>query len=330
MKGLTQLRSAAFWRRLTPVVEPERWRRAFTHDLGLKLLSLAIAFSLWIFVNASERDTELALQVPLELRSIPAHLMVTSPRVDFIDIRVSGPRTLLGRIDRKRLLIPLDLSGIHPGPAVFRITGDTLNLPRGVKIVRITPAQVTLDLERVIRRTVAVHLQLVGKLPAGLSIVDERVSPESVEVIGPASAVEDVKAVETEPLDVGGATPGILERELALPEISDYVSFSAQRVAAQVHIGEVEIERDFKRVQVSVRNTSLRATIRPEEIRLTLRGPQRTMESLELNHGEVYIDAAGLAPGRYERVPTVDLPPGVEVVRQEPPKVGLRLQKGRR
>ena len=68
----------------------------------LKLLSLVAAFSLWLFVNAGERDTEIALQVPLELRNIPAHLMITSPRVDFIDLRVSGPRTLLGRIDRSR------------------------------------------------------------------------------------------------------------------------------------------------------------------------------------------------------------------------------------
>lgn len=330
MKALDQLRSAAFWRRLAPFAERERWRRAFTHDLGLKLISLGVAFSLWIFVNASERDTEMALQVALELRNLPAHLMVTSPRVDFVDIRVSGPRTLLGRIDRKRLLIPLDLSGIRPGPAVFQIATDALNLPRGVKIVRITPAQITLDLERVMRQTVPVHLQLVGKLPAGLSIVDSRVSPESVEVIGPSGAVEDVKAVETAPLDVSNVSPGILERELALPEISEYISFSAQRVAAQVHIGEMEIEREFRRVQVSVRNTALRATVDPGEIRLILRGPQRVLESLELNHGEVYIDAAGLAAGRHERTPTVDLPPKVAVVRQDPPKVRLRLQKGGR
>jgi len=330
MKAFDQFRSAAFWRRLAPLAERERWRRAFTHDLGLKLISLGVAFGLWVFVNASERDTELALQVALELRDLPAHMMVTSPRVDFVDIRVSGPRTLLGRIDRKRLVVPLDLSGIRPGPAVFRITADSLNLPRGVKIVRITPAQVTLDLERVLRRTVPVHLQLVGKLAPGLSIEDSRLSPDTVEVIGPSSAVEEVKTVETAPLDVSNAKSGVLERELPLPEISEYVSFSAQRVAAQVHIGEIEVERELRHVRVAVRNTTLRATVAPDEIRLILRGPQRLLESLELNHGEVYIDATGLAVGRHERTPTVDLPPKVEVVRQEPPKVRLRLQKGGR
>ena len=81
-----------------------------------KLLSVAIAFSLWLFVNFGERDTEESFKAALELRNIPAHLMITSPRVDFIDLRLSGPRTLLGRIDRSRLSIPLDLGGRASGP----------------------------------------------------------------------------------------------------------------------------------------------------------------------------------------------------------------------
>jgi len=329
MKGFDRATAAAVWRRLGPLRDRERWRAMLTRDIGLKLISLGVAFGLWAFVNASERDTEQALQVPLELRDIPVAMMITSPRVDFVDLRVSGPRTLLSRIDRKRLMIPLDLAGLRPGPAVFRISADALNLPRGVKVVRITPAQITIDIERIVRRTLPVHLQLVGKLPNGLRVVDSRVSPETVEALGPASAVEDLTTPETEPLDLSNAGPGKLERELALPAVSEYVSFSAQRVAAQVQIGEVEIERELRRVPVAVRNNA-HATVDPPVVRVIVRGPKHVVESLELNHGEVYIDAANTAPGRYERTPSVDLPAGIEVVRREPVAVQLRVMKGRR
>jgi YbbR-like protein len=329
MKGIDRNTWAKIWQRARPLLGRERWRRMFTRDIALKLISLGVAFGLWAFVNASERDTEIALQVPLELRNIPAALMITSPRVDFVDLRVSGPRTLLSRIDRKRLSIPLDLAGVRPGPAVFRINADSLSLPRGVKILRITPAQVTLDLERVLRRTVPVRLQLGGKLPPDLHVVDTRVSPESIQVIGPGSDVDDIKAVETAPLDLSHAEPGKLERELNIPPVSEYVSFSAQRVAAQVQIAEIDIEREM-REEVVVRNATGRAVVYPETVRVTVRGPKHVVQALELSQLQVYIDATGAAPGRYERAPTVDAPASVTVVRMEPAKVRLRLMKGKR
>ena len=160
VKWFERIQEAAVWRRMRDaLLDPERLGQAVTRNFPLKLLSLLIAFSLWFFVNFGERDSEESLKVPLELRNIPAHLMITSPRVDFIDLRVSGPRTLLGRIDRNRLSFGLDLNGVRPGPAVFRVDVASLNLPRGVQAARINPSQVTLEMERVGHKAVPVRLR---------------------------------------------------------------------------------------------------------------------------------------------------------------------------
>jgi YbbR domain-containing protein len=311
------------------VLDPDRIRRLFTYNIALKILSLAIAFSIWFFVNFGERDTEETLKVPLELRNIPAHLMIASPTVDFSDLRVSGPRALLGRIDRSRLAITLDLGGVRPGPAVFRLDSDSLNLPRGVKVLRITPAQVTLELERVAHKSVPVHLRLSGKPPSGLQVVDTKVAPETVQVSGPVSDVEDVQAADTDPLDVRSATAGTIERELALEPPSEYLSFSANLVAAQVRIEEMPVTREFKRVEVDVRNASLRYRVRPDQVRVSVRGPRRLVDNLELGPGAVYIDAKGETVGEHVVKPTVELPAGVQVVSVEPPRVQLLLWKGK-
>src|SRR5512135_2697676 len=185
MKWFDRVRGAAVWGRMREaLLDPERLRQAVTRNVALKLLSLLIAFCLWFFVNFGERDSEESLKVPLELRNIPAHLMITSPRVDFIDLRVSGPRTLLGRIDRNRLSFGLDLNGVRPGPAVFRVDVASLNLPRGVQAVRINPSQVTLEMERVGHKAVPVRLRLNGKPPPDLQIAETKVSPETVQVTG--------------------------------------------------------------------------------------------------------------------------------------------------
>ncbi len=331
MKGLERERLLAAWRWVRRTVfDLERWRQALTRNLALKILSLLIAFGLWTFVNFGERDTEESLKVPLELRNIPAHLMLTSPRVDFVDVRVSGPRTLLGRIDRNRLTMALDLNGIRPGnPAVFRIETEMLNLPRGVRALRINPAQVTLELERVGHKSVPVHVRLVGKLPADLQLADTKVSPDTVQVTGPASDVEDVQRANTEALDISDATAGTIERELPLESAGEYLSFSANRVAAQVRLEEVTVVREFKRVRVDVRNAAFEHRVTPDAVRVIVRGPKRVVSDLELEGGAIYVDAEDLAVGEHTVKPAAELPPGVGLVSLDPAAVKLRLWTSR-
>jgi YbbR domain-containing protein len=316
---------AAVARLFSPWVVLETLRDAIFRDVGLKLLSLLVAFALWFFVNAGERDTEAAFQVPLELRNIPAHLMLVSPRTDFIDLRVTGPRTLLSRIDPERLAMALDLGGVRPGPAVFRLRPEALELPRGVNVVRLTPSEVTLELARVVRKTVPVRLVFSGKPPIDLRVTEVKLAPESVEVFGPSSEVDEVKAAETEPLDLSEAAPGVIERDVGLAAPQEYLSFSAALVHARVRLEEPEQTRVLKSVPVIVRNSDYRTDLKPSRLKLTLRGPRSLIESLELGHGAVYIDAADLAPGSYELPPQVDLPLEVELVKREPSAVKLTI-----
>lgn len=305
-------------------------RHALLHNLGLKLLSLLAAFALWLFVNAGARDSETALQVKLQLDNLPEHLIIVSPQVNMVDVRVSGPRALLSRINATELSIRLDLGGVRPGPAVFRVLTDQLNLPRGVRIVRLTPSEVTLELARIGRRTVPVHLELAGKPGSGLVIMATKVSPENVEILGPMELVDKLKAVDTVALDLSEAEPGLIERDVALEAPQEFVSYSAFLVRAQVRLQEPAQTRVWKRLSVLVRNPPGPLQLSPEVITITVRGPRSAVESLELEHGAVYIDAAGLEPGEHTAVPTVDLPTEVELVKQEPASIVVQVLRERR
>lgn len=308
----------------------ETLRYAVLHNIGLKLVSLLAAFALWFFVNAGERNTEAAFQVPLELRNIPAHLMIVSPRIDFVDLRVSGPRTLLNRIDREQLSMALDLGGVRPGEAAFRLRTDTLNLPRGVNVARLTPSEVTLELAQVVRKTVPVRLVFAGKPPGDLRVTEVHLVPETVEVIGPSDQVGAMKQAETEPFDLADAKPGPTQRDLGLEMPREYVSASATRVQAEVLLEEPERKRTLKGVPMVVRNSAYRTELRPNQVEIAVRGPKSSIDSLELAHGAVYIDAAGREPGTYELAPEVDLPIDVELVKREPAKVRLRILREKR
>jgi hypothetical protein len=300
-----------------------RW--LLLNNAGFKLLSLLAAVGLWFFVNAGERDAELALQVPVELRNIPPNVMLVSPRIDFIDLVVRGPRTLLNRIDPEQLTVPLDLRGVRPGPAVFRIVGETLDLPRGVSVVRLTPSEVTLEFAATLRKRVPVRVAFTGKPPAGLRVTWTKVAPESIEVVGPADQVEQIKTAATVPVDLAEAGPGLIERDLALEAPREYVSYSAGLVHAQAMLEEPERVRTMPNVAIIVRNSPYRTILAPPAVQITVRGPRSSTESLELDHGAVYIDAAGREPGSYQVTPAVELPADVELVKQEPSTVQLRV-----
>jgi len=294
----------------------EAVRGLFLPNLVLKVLSIAIAFGLWFFVNAAERDSEATLTVGLLLREIPPNVMLVSPRVDSVELRVSGPRTLLSRIDPEKHAIELDLKGVRAGPTTFRIRPNALDLPRGVTVVRMMPSEVTLEFARVKRKSVPVHLSLGAPPPGDLRIVESAVRPEVVEIIGPTRDVDELSAVETEVLDLAEARAGVIEREIGLQLPSSDLSTTATSVKVQLRLAEPEATRTFKNVPVVVRNSPTPATVKPEKVTVAVRGPKSKIETLELGHGAVYIDATDYKPGQLDVVPAVALPPDVTLVRK--------------
>jgi len=320
----------AVWQTLrAQLLTRERVRQVFTRNLSLKLISILIAFGLWLFVNFGERDTEESLKVPLELRNVPAHLMITSPRVDFVDLRVMGPRTLLGRIDRTRLAVPLDLTGVRPGQAVFRVGTEALTLPRGVKVVRITPAEVSIALERVSSKSVPVRLRVAGQPSEDVRVLEIKVSPEMVQVTGPESDLRELHAVNTEVIDVSAARPGTIEREVALDAVGDYLSFSALRVAVHLRVEELPVTREFRRVAVAVRNGDASVRLDPDHVHVTVRGARPLVSNLELAPDAVTVDGGGAGVRERAVTPAVVLPPGVELVSLEPTSVRVSRLPGR-
>jgi YbbR domain-containing protein len=194
----------------------------------------------------------------------------------------------------------------------------------------LTPSEITLEFAATLRRRVPVHVAFTGKPRGDLRVTQTKVAPESVEVMGPADQVEQLKAAETTPIDLTDAQPGLIERDLLLEVPREYLSFTANLVHAQVLLEEPERTRSVQNVPVVVRNSPYRTTLRPAALQITVRGPRSAMESLELDHGAVYIDAAGREPGTYQETPAVDLPADVELVKQEPGSVELRVLRQKR
>jgi YbbR domain-containing protein len=112
----------------------------------LKVLSVACAAALWLFVTSTDRG-EAVLSLPLELVDRPGDVEVTALAVEAVSVRVEGRRMILGRVREQDFRAEVSLRGGRPGPFLGRVAVRGVSAPRGVRVVRVVPAQVRVTLE---------------------------------------------------------------------------------------------------------------------------------------------------------------------------------------
>jgi YbbR domain-containing protein len=171
-------------------------------NLGWRLISLAIAYVIWMNV-ATEPEMATIVSAPVQYRDVGNNLEISSDLVDRVELETRGPSGLLRNLSNSRTVVILDFSDVKdPGQRTFTITTDLTNLPKGVELIRATPAQIRLTFERRKRKTVPVHVRFLGSLPNGRKMTGFQVSPATKDIFGPVSQVDRVNAVETDSIDL--------------------------------------------------------------------------------------------------------------------------------
>jgi len=117
----------------------------FRH-LGLKFLSVAVAFGLW-YVVAGEETVERTLRVPLELQNRAERLELVENPPTTVDVRVRGRSGILSQLDAGEVLAMLDLSTARSGRRFFSLARNQVRVPFGVEVVEIKPSMIALTFE---------------------------------------------------------------------------------------------------------------------------------------------------------------------------------------
>lgn len=181
------------------------FQRHVLHNLGLKLLSLALALGLWRAL-ALDQVTEIAVDVPIEFHNIPENLEISSEYIPRAQIRVRGPQRVVRRLQAVDVSADIELSGMKPGERTFDLTADQIHQPRELEVVQIIPSQFHLAFDARLSRQVPVRPRVVGTFAPGYAIGHIVAEPSMVTVSGPQKRVEAVEAAITDPIDASGTT----------------------------------------------------------------------------------------------------------------------------
>ncbi|MCM2356663.1 MAG: CdaR family protein [Geobacteraceae bacterium] len=122
-------------------------REKLSENLGFKALALFLAMALWLFVTAGT-EGEVALTVPVQFRNIPPQLSPGSKAPPAVELKIAGPRILLWQLAGERLAVTLDLQGVGEGSVAFTSLERTVRLRSGLRITRIQPSAIELQLVR--------------------------------------------------------------------------------------------------------------------------------------------------------------------------------------
>ena len=182
--------------------------RPWVSNLGLKLLSLFLAFVVWFIVSAPRREnvSERAFAAPLSLIGMPRELVITTPMPDTVNVRLRGRISDLRALSSQNLEVTLDLRWVQPGEAQVTLRPQAINVPPNVEVITVDPNRVHFRVEQLRQRAVPIRPFLVGEPPGGYVTGDPTMMPDQALVTGPASQVRNVSEVATERIIMTGRT----------------------------------------------------------------------------------------------------------------------------
>jgi YbbR domain-containing protein len=177
-------------------------RQLFTRNLGWKLLSLLIAFALWLAV-AREPEVATSLSVPVEFKNMRDDLDISGSLPDRVRLEVRGASGRLSRDNLSTVAVVLDLSDAEPGERTYSIRARNLSLPSGVVFYRAVPSELTLRFDQLTIKEKPIQPVLVNR-PASYRIASQQITPKTVRVRGPAERVQAITQIRTDPMDLSG------------------------------------------------------------------------------------------------------------------------------
>lgn len=296
--------------------------------LGMKSISLLLGFSLWYAV-AREQDAEFSLSIPIELRDLPEGLEVIEESVQQVEVRLRGPAEILRRLTPQDVNIGVDLKDAEPGERLAYLTPREVAAPFGARVMRVTPTSVRIVLDRTVERTVQVIARVVGSPAEGFELHHIDLSPQTIDVVGPASHVSGLEQVTTEPVSVDGLREPY--SRMVRVELDPLVRVErAMSVALTLEVREEHERRELSGVTVRGIPEDRPARFTPGTVKVRLEGPKSLVERLRAEDVLAQVRLQDLAPGRHSLAPTVVLSTpeadAIQILSIEPQEIRVHVQ----
>lgn len=272
----------------------QRLRRMLLENVGLKLFSLAVSIGLFTIVHGSETGQRSFFVPVVSVRPNEASgKVLVSDIPDTVKVILSGSQSVLNSLTIGSVKVD-----VSDAPRTYRFAPQDFNLPAGID-VEVTPPVLNLEWEARTEQKVPVSAHFAGMLDPAMELAEEiRVTPKTIVVRGPRSALDALREAPTEAIALGEVGPGLHRKRVALlPLPKHVVAKEASEVVVEFLVEARKEQRRLRRLPVAVLGVEEAVQVRPQHVDVVVSAPERALSELDPDHVVPVIDLAGKTIG---------------------------------
>ncbi|OWZ84447.1 YbbR-like domain-containing protein [Natranaerobius trueperi] len=224
--------------------------KIFSENGFIKLLSLALAVLLWLFVSNDTGDVSVRevsktydnIQPSIRNQD-PELILVQEPQP--VSATIRGTRPMLDQVQKDELMFYVDLQDLGPGAHSVSVLSS---IPQ-FEVTEIHPREVEVELDEVTEQIFPVEPEIIGQPDEGLSPKKTIITPENVTVSGAKSLVEEIDRVVAS-LNINEAKES-LEKGIAVEILNDENEI-IEDVEVSPGMVEVSVPMEFPQKEVDV------------------------------------------------------------------------------
>lgn len=169
------------------------------HNFFYKLLALAIATFLWVYVNAERNpQSSKVVSVPIEVRNLSKGYTAELSTSE-VSVTIAGPKLAVDAVRTGDIRAWIDLARLQPARGVVESRARVLVRLAGNNedrlVVTTKPSAVRVRVEAILSKRLPVEPELTIAPPPGYSFREPLVRPAMVRIYGKASNVARVRRV---------------------------------------------------------------------------------------------------------------------------------------
>jgi diadenylate cyclase len=200
----------------------EKWK------IGLAaVLSFLVITSIWLGFTRS-RDTIFTLNVPVEYYNRPPGLEILETSVNDVRLQLSGSSALVKSLRPGQVEVRVNLGKAVDGVNIIPVSHENINLPPGIGLNKVDPPTVKITLDKPVTKELPVQVDWIGHPPAEYNLVEVKVSPGTVKVIGGGDILNKINTIYTAPVrldnlpKIGSVTAPLVFNPASLKLVSGY------------------------------------------------------------------------------------------------------------
>lgn len=300
-------------------------KEKLTENLGIKLLSIPLAFLIWIFIiNIDDPAITRAFSnIPIQFLNEDAisslGMVYDVKEGNTVTVTVRGKRSILDKIKYTDLQVTADLTQMTPFNKIELVAScprfDYANLEFATK-----PKMLTIKMENKETKQVKINVEQQGEAGSGFSVGSVEAKPNLIEVSGARSVVNKIAEARVV-VNINNATESFQEKQL-IPKVynedgeeidSSRLKFSSVSINVKVNIQRtktVPVEVNLKG-EASKGYSIIKTDFEPSQIKIT--GEDSVLE--KISSIPIVIDVENVKDNIEKEIDLKEyLPDGVTIV----------------